>query len=68
MASVTASKLRANIYWILGEILEIVRRGRKPRIIPLDEAPPNKLDNLVERADVIRCDPDDIVHVDWSKE
>ena len=74
MASVTASKLRANIYRILDEILEtgvaveIVRRGRKLRIVPLGEGPSNKLDNLVERADVIRCDPEDIVHVDWSKE
>ncbi len=74
MISVTASKLRANIYRILDEILEtgvaveIVRRGRKLRIIPMDEGPSNKLDKLVERADVIRCDPEDIVHVDWSKE
>jgi hypothetical protein len=40
MASVTASKLRENIYRILDEILEtgiaveIVRRGRKLKIIP----------------------------------
>lgn len=74
MASVTASKLRENIYRILDEILEtgiaveIVRRGRKLKIIPLDEGPSNRLDKLVERSDVIRCDPEELVHVDWSKE
>ena len=74
MTSVTASKLRENIYRILDEILEtgiaveIVRRGRKLKIIPLDEGPSNRLDKLVERSDVIRCDPEELVHVDWSKE
>lgn len=54
MASLTTSKLRASICRILGEVLKTVRRGRKLMIIPLDEDPPNKLDNLVERADLYR--------------
>lgn len=74
MAPVTASKLRANIYRILDEILEtgvaveIVRRGKKLKIIPLEEGRSSRLDKLVERSDVFRCDPEELVHVDWSKE
>ncbi len=74
MTSVSASKLRGNIYRILDEILntgvpvEIVRRGKKLKIVRVEEGTTNRLDNLVERPEVIQCDPEDIVHVDWSKE
>ena len=69
--TLTASKLRANIYRILDEVLEtgvpveVERRGRTVRIVPVD--PPSKLARLTKR-DYLRCDPDAIVHLDWSGE
>ena len=69
--TLTASKLRANIYRILDEVLEtgvpveVERRGRTVRIVPVD--PPSKLDRVTKR-DYLRCDPDAIVHLDWSGE
>jgi prevent-host-death family protein len=70
--TVTASKLRGNIYRLLDEVLEtgvpieVERRGRILRIVPAE--PPDKLGRLVRRDDFLRCDPDEIVHVDWSGE
>ncbi|MEX2626989.1 MAG: hypothetical protein WD225_08885 [Ilumatobacteraceae bacterium] len=70
--SLTASKLRENVYRILDEVLEtgvpveIERHGRRLRIVPVDAASP--LDRLVCRPDAIVGDPDDLVHVDWSSE
>lgn len=70
--SITASKLRENVYRILDEVLEtgvpveIERRGRRLRIAPVEAASP--LDRLVRRPDAIVGDPDDLVHVDWSSE
>lgn len=67
----TASELRQNIYQLLDQVLdtgvplEIERKGRKLRIIP--EPQRNKLDNL-QRRDCLVGDPEDIVHMDWSKE
>ncbi|MFT5090428.1 MAG: prevent-host-death family protein [Planctomycetota bacterium] len=67
----TASKLRENIYRVLDEILatgvpvEITRKGRRLKIVPVDE--PDKLANLKQR-DVLKGDPEDIVHLDWSGE
>ena len=71
--SLTASKLRANVYRILDQVLdtgnpiEIVRRGRKLKIVPVEEEPSSWLDNLVERPDVIPGDPEDLANFDWSK-
>jgi hypothetical protein len=67
---VTASKLRANIYRILDQVLEtgvpveIERRGKILKIVPTEI--PSKLDNLIDRKDFIRGDPADLVHLDWS--
>jgi len=69
--SITASKLRENIYQILDEILktgvplEIVRKGRKLRIIPVKSE--SKLKNL-KKHDCLKGHPEDIVHMDWSDE
>ena len=69
--TVTASKLRQDIYNLLdrvletGEPLEIERKGGLLKIIP--EKKPSKLDQLVRR-DGINCDPEELVHMDWSKE
>jgi hypothetical protein len=70
-ATITASRLRENVYRILDEVLEtarpveIERKGRILRIVPAGER--DKLSRLVER-DCIRGDPEGLVHVDWSAE
>lgn len=67
----TASELRQNIYRLLDQVLdtgvpmEIERRGRTLRISP--EPQRDKLDNL-KRRDCMVGDPEDIVHMEWSKE
>jgi len=67
---VSASKLRSDIYRILdrilatGEPVEIERDGQLLEIVP--KRPPRKLDRLVERP-FLECDPEEIVHLDWSE-
>jgi antitoxin (DNA-binding transcriptional repressor) of toxin-antitoxin stability system len=70
--SITATELRSNLYRLLdqvlatGEPLLISRKGRQLRIEP--DRPEAKLDRLIRREGVIKGDPDDLVHVDWSGE
>jgi antitoxin (DNA-binding transcriptional repressor) of toxin-antitoxin stability system len=67
----TASKLRENIYRILDQVIEtgvpveIQRKGRTVRIVAT--LPPSKLARLTQR-DYLCCDPEAIVHLDWSGE
>jgi antitoxin (DNA-binding transcriptional repressor) of toxin-antitoxin stability system len=67
----TVSKFRENIYRILDQVLEtgvpveIERHGKLLKIVPTDM--PKKLDNLIDRKDFLRGDPEDIVHLDWSR-
>ncbi len=69
--TVTASKLRENVYQILdsvletGEAVEVVRKGRVLRIVA--DTPSSRLARLKKR-DCIKGNPDDIVEIDWSKE
>ncbi len=69
--TITPSKLRENVYRILDEVLktgvpvEINRRGQQLKIIPV--RPVSKVDNLIKRP-YLKVDPDEIVHMDWSKE
>jgi antitoxin (DNA-binding transcriptional repressor) of toxin-antitoxin stability system len=69
--TITASKLRENIYQILdnaiatGEPVEILRKGAVLRIVP--EKRISKLANLKKRGAFVG-DPDDIVGMDWSRE
>ncbi|MBV8085119.1 MAG: type II toxin-antitoxin system Phd/YefM family antitoxin [Chloroflexi bacterium] len=69
---VTASELRQNIYRLLDQVLEtgvpleIERNGRRLRVVPADTRP--KLDRLRPHPEAISGDPDDLVHLDWSKE
>ncbi len=71
---ITASKLRENVYRILDEILEtgvpveINRRGKKLKIVRAEEVTSSRLDNLIERPEAIAGDPEDLVHIDWSKQ
>jgi antitoxin (DNA-binding transcriptional repressor) of toxin-antitoxin stability system len=68
---VKPSQLRANLYRLLdrvlrtGEPIEIDRAGKKLLIVAKEKK--SKLDNLKSR-DVIVGDPEDLVHLDWSKE
>lgn len=68
---ITASKLRENVYQILdniistGEAVEIVRKGQILRIVPAEKR--SRLANLPKR-DLLNCDPEDLVHIDWSSE
>ena len=71
--SVTASKLRENIYRILDRVLatgvpiEVLRGRRKLKIVP-DDSGGMKLDRLKQRPNALCVDPEELVHVDWSKE
>ncbi len=64
-----ATKLRANLYAILDEVIEtgkpaeIVRKGRKLRIVP--DHPVRKTDALDPHPETVD-DPEAIVHQDWS--
>lgn len=72
--AVTASKLRENVYRILdqvletGEPVEIIRGGRMLKIVPVGEPRQRKLERLAKRPDVLLTDPEELVHLDWSKE
>jgi antitoxin (DNA-binding transcriptional repressor) of toxin-antitoxin stability system len=68
---VKPSQLRANLYRLLdrvlrtGEPIEIDRAGQKLLLVPKEKR--GKLHNLTRR-DVITGDPEDLVHLNWSKE
>jgi len=71
----TASKLRANVYRVLDQVLEtgvpveIERHGRRLRIGPAGAGPsltPGKLRRLKRRR-YLRCPPEGLVHIDWSR-
>lgn len=70
----TASRLRQDIYRILDRVLEtgvpveIERGGRVLRIVPADDAIRGRLDDLQPHPDAVSCDPEDLVHLDWSGE
>src|SRR5437016_2770214 len=67
---ITASKLRENIYRILdhaietGIPVEVIRKGKVVTIVPEKRA--SKLSRLKKR-NTFKGDPDDIIHMDWSK-
>jgi antitoxin (DNA-binding transcriptional repressor) of toxin-antitoxin stability system len=68
----SATKLRANLYQVLDTVLqsgvpvEIERNGKLLKIVPV--GPPDKFANLKQRPDYLAVDPEEIVHIDWSKE
>ena len=69
--SLSATKLRQNLYSILDRVLEtgvpvqVERNGRLLIIEPQEKR--SKWDRLEEH-DIVKGDPEDIVHVDWSGE
>ncbi len=70
--AITITELRANLYRLLDRIidegtpLEVQRRGRT--VLITASARTSKFDALVKRPDVIRGDPDELIHHDWSGE
>jgi hypothetical protein len=69
---ISASRLRADIYRLLDEVLdtqqplEIERKGRVLVITPKEQG--SRLDRLPRRDDFIAGDPEDLVSLDWSGE
>ena len=69
--TLNASVLRKNIYKILDQVLatgvpvEIARHGKRLRIVPVE--PSRKLERLPRRQ-FLKCNPEDLVHQDWSDE
>jgi hypothetical protein len=72
--ALTASKLRANVYRLLDEILEtgkpleIERNGRLLVIAPKEKTEGSIWDRLPRRKGFIVGDPDELIHIDWSSE
>jgi hypothetical protein len=70
--SITPTKLRANLYKIIDQVIatgnpvEIERHGHLVKIIA--ENPKSKLDNLTKHPGTIKGDPEDLVHLDWYHE
>ncbi len=71
---VRATQLRSSLYKLLdqvletGEALEIVRKGRRLRIVPATTSEGLALDALEPHPDAITGDADDLIHMDWSSE
>lgn len=71
MKPLTPSRLRANLYRILDQVLAtgepviIHRKGRRLKIV-VEE--PRRFDLLEPHPDYIQGDPEDLVHIDWSGE
>ncbi len=70
--TISATEFRANLYRILdrvadhGEVVEIVRHGKVIRVI--SASAPRDLSRLPKHPEYLKCDPDEIVHMDWSNE
>ncbi|HEX5713987.1 MAG TPA: hypothetical protein VFX85_11790 [Solirubrobacterales bacterium] len=70
--AISASKLRANVYRLLDEVLdsgrplEIERKGKILVIAPKEEQ--SLWDRLPRREGYIVGDPGDLVHIDWLSE
>lgn len=72
--ALSASKLRANVYRLLDEVLETgkpleIERGGKILVIaPKEKASGSIWDRLPRREGFIVGDPDELIHIDWSSE
>jgi prevent-host-death family protein len=69
--SISASQLRQNIYRLLDKVartgvaIVVYRKGKKIKIVPAENV--SKLRNLKKRP-ILKGDPEEIVHIDWSRE
>jgi hypothetical protein len=73
--AITASKLRADVYRLLDEVLEtgkpleIERNGKLLVVEPKEPVEKGSvLDRLPRREGAIIGDPDELIHIDWSSE
>lgn len=76
--TISATKLRANIYNIIDNIIktghpiDIERAGKKLRISLVSSNKPKdgegKLSKLIPRPEAITGSPEDFTHIDWSHE
>lgn len=72
--AINATQFRENVYKLLdrvlrtGEPLEIVRKGRRLKIVPASPDSSFSLDKVEPHPDAIVGDPDDLIHMDWSTE
>ena len=70
--AISASKLRANVYRLLDEVLEtgqaleIERKGKTVVIAPKESG--SIWERLPRREGAIVGDPDELIHIDWSSE
>lgn len=70
-STMTPSRLRENLYRILDQILEtgepveILRNGKKLKIIP---ERPRSLEQLQQHSEYLNVEKEEIVHIDWSSE
>jgi hypothetical protein len=70
--ALSASKLRANVYRLLDEVLEtgkpleVERNGKTLVILPKEKE--SIWDRLPRREGFIVGDPDELIHMDWSSE
>lgn len=68
----SVSRLRADLFRVLDRILEtgvpveIERKGKILKIVP--EEPADKLANIKPHPEYMKCDPESLVHLDWSEE
>lgn len=69
---ITPSYLRENLYTILDEVAEtgispeiVLRKGRKLRIVA--DRKPDLFARLKKHPNVLHGNPDEIVHMDWSR-
>jgi hypothetical protein len=65
----SATRLRSDIYQILDQVLEtgvpaIIQRGG--RLLKILAVPEEQGQLVIVKRDVLRGDPEDLVHLDWS--
>ena len=70
--AISASKLRANVYRLLDEVLETgrpleIERNGKVLVIASKQGQ-SFWDRLPRREGAIVGDPDELIHIDWSSE
>jgi len=69
--NITATKLRENIYKLLDMVLDkgiSLKIKRKGRVIVISSEKENSIFDRLEKHNAIVGDPEEIVHMDWSKE
>ena len=69
--TVTITQLRKNVYRLFdrtlksGEPLKVTCKGGTLLVVPPKTKP---LSQRLKKRDVICCDPEELVHIDWAKQ